>query len=195
MAYCKFRGQKREIISQPLWDTSPVAAATATTQVSFFQIPRGGAAGKTLEDSNMTLAGQLPRPQVYFVKSLSFSVKPTVPAATGNPVTLVEDFLEILDGVLQFVVGAKVMLEVPLFWLVAGFGPHIEQIDAGAAVRAISMTNGLQGMPYRWFLKHRIMIDENENFRGDVSWETAFSSGQAVDLQLYLDGELIRSIQ
>lgn len=195
MAYCKFRGQKREIISQPIWDTAPVAAATATTQATFFQIPRGGAAGKTLEDSNMTLAGQLPRPQVYFVKSLSFSVKPTVPVATGNPVSLVQDFLEILDGVLQFVVGAKVMLEVPLAWLVAGFGAHVEQIDAGAAVRAVNMTNGLQGMPYRWFLKHRILIDENENFRGDVSWETAFSAAEAVDLQLFLDGELIRSIQ
>jgi hypothetical protein len=39
------------------------------------------------------------------------------------------------------------------------------------------------------------MIDENENFRIDCSWETAFNSAVAVDLVMVLDGELIRSIQ
>jgi hypothetical protein len=194
VSYVQFRGQKREIISQPLWDTVSVAAATATSQATFYTIPRGGAAGKTLEDSNMTLAGQLPRPQVYYVKAVSFAVKATVPAATSIP-NSETDFAEILDGVAQFVVGAKTMLEAPLYWFVAGFGINVQQLDAGAAVRAVNLTNGLQGMPYRWFLKHRIMIDENENFRIDCSWETAFNSAVAVDLVMVLDGELIRSIQ
>lgn len=194
MSYIEFRRQKREIISQPLWDTVSAAAGAATSSATFFTIPRGGAAGKGLEDTNMNLAGQLPRPQVYFVKTISFSVKATVPAA-GDAPNASADFAEILDGVAQFVVGSKVMLEAPLYWLVAGFGIHAEQLDAGAAVRAVNLTNGLQGMPYRWFLKHRIQIDENENFRIECSWETAFSSVVAVDLVMVLDGELIRSIQ
>jgi hypothetical protein len=194
MSYVKFREQRREIISQPLWDTVSVAAATATSSATFFQIPRGGAAGKGLEDTNMVLAGQLPRPQVFFVKAISFNLKETTPTVGQWGITP-NDYEEILDGVAQVVVGSKVMLEVPLYWLVAGFGPVVQQVTQAAAANGFRFTNGLPGMPYRWFLKHRIMIDENENFRVDVSWETAFSSAIAVDLSLYFDGELIRSIQ
>lgn len=194
MSYVEFRGAKREIISQPLWDTVSVAAATATQQVTFFQIPRGGAVGKTLEDTNMVLAGQLPRPQIFHAKAVSFLVKETVPSAAvwaANP----QDYEEILDGVAQVVIGSKVMLEAPLYWLVQGCGPVVQQMTQAAGAAGARFTNGLPGMPYRWFLKHRLQIDENENFRVDCTWETAFNVAIAVDLVMFFDGELIRSVQ
>ena len=191
MSYIQFRGQKREIISQPMWDSNTVEAATATNQMTFFQIPRGGAVGKTLEDTNMVLAGQLPRPQVYHVKAVSFYVKEFAAVAAGQEP---EDFFEVLDGVAQIIVGAKVMLEAPLYWLVSGFGP-VTQFHVSAGAEIFHGTNGLPGHPYKWFLKHRILIDENENFRVEVTWETAFNHALKMDLMMFLDGELIRSIQ
>ncbi len=189
MSYVNFRGQRREIVSQPLWDTYDVLQGNTTTGFTWFQIPRGGAAGKTLEDTNMVLAGQLPRPQVFHAKAFSFFIKENTPT-DGIPLA---DYGELLDGTLQLIVGSKVMLELPLYWMVSGFG-HV--LYGGAT--GIIQGNGFAGHGHKWFLKHRVLIDENENFRGEVTYETAptpTSTLDKVNCMLFMDGELIRSIQ
>src|SRR6267154_2508709 len=76
-----------EVVYQPFYDyqTYPTAG---TTQILFFQVPTGQSS-KTLGDTNMTLAGQMPSPttflidniQVYFMSSQAVSRAATAFAA------------------------------------------------------------------------------------------------------------------
>ena len=71
-----------EAINQPLYDfqTYPVAGATSFT---FFQEPIGQSS-KTLVDTNMESAGQLPRPKEFLIDSIEVHLYPGEdPAQSG----------------------------------------------------------------------------------------------------------------
>ncbi len=202
MSYIKFRRQKREIISQPLYDTNSIATGNAVVNFQFFQVPLGQAgsgfaAAKTLLETNMRLAGQLPRPQVFFAKTMQFAFR-LATAATGTYAAALNDTEEIMQGVLVLTVGSKVMLEAPLLGIPGGTG-IFRQVEVAAAAAAVGYaTNGIPQMQNRWFLKHRIMFDENENFRAEVQYRVApnpAAAAQNTDISVTADGELIRSIQ
>ncbi len=57
-----------EGIRQTLYDSAAYAAA-GQTQLQFFQIPQGQSS-KTIADTNMKSAGQLPQPQHFLVESI-----------------------------------------------------------------------------------------------------------------------------
>src|SRR5579885_2996367 len=53
---------KADVITQPIYDSFSIAANTAVTKQTLFQVPIGQAA-KTIANTNMTQAGILPNPQ------------------------------------------------------------------------------------------------------------------------------------
>lgn len=112
-----------EAIRQTLYDYQAYAAAGAT-QLTFFAVP-SGQGGKTLSDTNMTLAGQLPANQEFLVQSIEVHFLPTVPAvAADNPAAqgvkaianAVNDVYRFhRTGNLQLIIGSKPYLqEAPL---------------------------------------------------------------------------------
>lgn len=112
-----------EVIRQSLYDFQAYAAAGQTV-LNFFAIPVGQG-GKTLSDTNMVLAGQLPANQEFLVQSIEVVFFPTVPAvAADNPAAfgaqavanIVNDVYRVArTGNLQFTIGSKPYLqEAPL---------------------------------------------------------------------------------
>lgn len=174
-------GAQREIISQPLYDT---VVANAVTVATYFNVPIGGV--KTITETNMVNAGQLPRPQTFHVTSVSFSANAAA-GAVSTPVILGPVFN---DGSLTFQVGSKTMLQGILAWFVAGFGTTASGSAAAASEVA---NNGLPGHINKWPMKYRIVLDVNENFGITANWVTA--TGANIDTKIHLDGYLVRSIQ
>jgi hypothetical protein len=112
-----------EAVRQSLYDYTAYAAAGHTT-LNFFATPNGQG-GKTLSDTNMTLAGQLPAAQEFLVNSIEVLFFPTVPVvAADNPAAygagaianIVNDAYEVArTGNLVFTIGSKPYLtEAPL---------------------------------------------------------------------------------
>lgn len=127
-----------EAVKQSLYDFTAYAAA-GQTQLTFFALPVGQG-GKTLSDTNMTLAGQLPANQEFLVTSVEVVFLPTVPAvAADNPAAqgakavanLVNDVYKFYrTGNLTLTIGSKPYLqEAPL-----GRFPAKTKFDLSAAV-------------------------------------------------------------
>lgn len=112
-----------EAIRQSLYDFQAYAAAGQST-LTFFAVPNGQSS-KTLSDTNMTLAGQLPAAQEFLVNSIEVVFFPTVPVvAADNPAAqgakaianIVNDVYKFYrTGNLTFTIGSKPYLqEAPL---------------------------------------------------------------------------------
>ena len=112
-----------EVVRQSLYDFTSYAAAGQTT-LNFFATPNGQG-GKTLSDTNMTLAGQLPAAQEFLVNSIEVLFFPTVPVvAADNPAAFgagavanaVNDVYKVMrTGNLVLTIGSKPYLtESPL---------------------------------------------------------------------------------
>lgn len=189
----------QEVITQPVYDSVTFAAAAAMAKTTLFQTPIGQA-GKTLAQTNMQLAGQLPNPQRLMVRSiqLGFSSN-TTPTDASN-------LLENCSFTL--VVGKKPMLEIPCIYLTAGCGAilnaaaQVGTAPAGTAV-AYSTANGVQDQSNRFWLSVPFMIEQGETFQVVITPETAFNfqaagtnpAGVGTTIRVALSGELYRSIQ
>ncbi|MDE2020669.1 MAG: hypothetical protein KGJ13_10070, partial [Patescibacteria group bacterium] len=114
-----------EGITNSLYDSAAYAAA-GTPQLSFFNLPLGqgvgvGGGAKTLSDTNMTLAGQMPANQEFLVQSIEVIFYPSVPNVAaampaaygaGAVATSVNDsWLFHRSGNLTFTIGAKSYLQ------------------------------------------------------------------------------------
>ena len=65
-----------EAVRQSLYDFQTYASA-GQTQLIFFQVPQGQG-GKTKDDTNMELAGSLPRPKEFLIESIEIYFFPGV---------------------------------------------------------------------------------------------------------------------
>ncbi len=64
-----------EAIWAPLYDTQTLGLAAGTTELIYFQVPQGQA-GKTLDETNMEVAGSLPAPKEFLITSVQVAVYP-----------------------------------------------------------------------------------------------------------------------
>lgn len=221
-------GSEWEVIKQSLYD-SAVYPTAGVALLNFFQTPIGGAnsassgnAGnaKVLGDTNMTQAGILPAPQMFFVQSLevdfqagssaaanAFVIAPAfqsaaAPAAAtgvapGQSVNDVNVFYT--GGALRFTVGPKPYLEeAPLY----RFPPKCRfELDGAlggnsattANFGALKLKSG--GRPYQ--LDPGLAIFSMQNFGIQLLWPVvvATPSGFNGRVQVTLDGWLFRAIQ
>lgn len=216
-------GLEWEIIKQSLYDTIiyPLAGVVA---LNFFQSAIGGANSaqpgnatnpKTLRDTNMTQAGILPAPQMFYCSSLEVDFQPGS-SAVANTFALVAPWQTVatntpLSGVaindvntfystgsLLFNIGTKNYLsESPLL----RFPPkaRFELDGAVATTSATAATNGAfklksGGRPYQ--LTPGVSIFSMQNFAVQLAWDTVqatvTNNGQA---RVIADGWLFRSIQ
>ena len=104
-----------EAVYQPLYDYQLYAAA-GQTSLTFFQVPvGGGAVPRTLADTNMRSAGQLPAPQQFLIQSIQVQLLPgfaLTSAAAIAATSFAQDAYTILaNGILRLRVGSKDYVE------------------------------------------------------------------------------------
>lgn len=114
------RAGEYEVLRQSLYDFQAYPAAGALSTL-FFQVPQGQG-GKTIHDTNLELAGQLPAPKHFLVQSIEVYF---FPANTVGPVTIKDgtgvvvvesefanDVYQVLRaGALDFFIGSKSYLQ------------------------------------------------------------------------------------
>ena len=118
------RSQEYEVTRQSLFDFQTYAAA-GQTSLTFFQVPIGQG-GKTIADTNLELAGQLPAPKYSLVESIEIYLFPAdapvsiVNAADAAGLAVITNYANDVDAVAQsgsldFFIGSKSYLqEAPL---------------------------------------------------------------------------------
>lgn len=224
-SYSVNRAGQWERIRQPLYDTAVYATAGAVT-IPFFSTPIGqgssaapGNAGnvKTLADTNMTLAGQLPAGQNFFMESIEVDIQAGSSAATtttfalvnplvfnaaassGTVMAAVSDVAALYHtGFLSLNVGSKNYLtDGPL----SKFPPKTH-LNVNAAVASTSATVGqtlvslarAEGRPYN---VDPIRLENGQNFAVSANWPVAVAtpSGFNASIRVELDGWLFRQSQ
>lgn len=201
-----------EVIRQSLYDSSAYAAA-GHTSLSFFQVPNGQSS-KTLSDTNMALAGQMPANQEFLVQSIEVIFLPTVPAvATADPSSLIAAGAGAVDAIvndayklsrtgnLNLTIGSKTYLqEAPLGRFPGKTGFEI----TAAALAGVGTTTTDQvrmayakacGRPYL-LSPADLLLTSNQNFIVTLAWpeglQTITNPGRLV---VVLDGFLYRRSQ
>ena len=195
--YSTIYGNQKEVIGWPLYDTAPYVSA-ATTFLELFTTMR---ANKSL--SNMEASGALPAPKAFLVRAPKFFVRQrprsVAAAAATNPNTGVTDNLVQLtnEGVFRLIVGSKEYGFVPLWQLCSGGGVAAAMTQGGAGTGIIDYaTLGVPDVRNVWSLSKPILIESQVNFKVELAWNTPLTlAGGNVDLQVVLDGDMIRAIQ
>jgi len=198
-----------EAIRQSLYDTQAYAAA-GQTQLSYFSLPVGQG-GKTLSDTNMSLAGQLPKNQEFLVQSIEVVFYPTTPTVAAQmpgafgaqaAASLVNDaYIFGRSGSLNLTIGSKPYLqEAPLgrFPAKAHFCLDAALADAttaGADMQSRVAFGYSAGRPYM-LDPAPLLLPENQNFSITLSWpEGVQAITNPARVQVILDGILYRRSQ
>lgn len=198
-----------EAIKQSLYDYQAYAAA-GQSQLTFFQAPVGQSA-KTLSDTNMTLAGQLPKNQEFLVTSLEVWFTPTTPTvaaampsffgAQAAQVLINDSYIVGRAGNLNLTIGAKPYLqEAPLgrFPAKAYFSVDAALADATTAGAALQSRTGYgqwSGRPYL-LDPAPLLLPENQNFSITLNWpEGVQAISNPGRIGVILDGILYRRSQ
>lgn len=203
-----------EGITNSLYDSAAYAAAGANT-LAFFATPIGQGVGfgggvKTLSDTNMQLAGQLPANQEFLVQSIEILFSPTtptvaaqMPAAFGAQAIsqIVNDaYIFYRAGNLTLTVGSKAYLqEAPLmkFPTKAFFEAHAALADVsttGASFQSRIAYATARGRPY--LLKAPLRLVSNQNFGVSLNWPEGLQAiTNPARVTVTMDGVLYRRSQ
>lgn len=196
-----------ESVWQPLYDYQTYAAA-GQTSLSFFQVPIGGLVGstpRTLADTNMRSAGQLPAPQQFLVVNVQVQLLPgfTVSSLGAAAATsFAQDAYTILkNGVLRFRVGSKdylehsPLLDFPPSSHLEGFAAVADATTAAAAL--CSQISYAQSSGSLWAVAP-IRLIANQNFSVTMEWPSAIavpSTNATTKIGVKLGGYLYRNSQ
>jgi hypothetical protein len=180
-----------ESIRQSLYDSASYPAA-GVSSLSFFQNPQGqpggfGGVNKTLSDTNMTLAGSLPKHQLYWLTGIEVDVQPdtptvaggaAMPAAYGAPAVAVsvnDVWIIRRSGNLQLQIGSKPYLqEAPLTQFPASRAMRIDSSLADATTAAANAQSRIAYAhvdgPTFSLSPAAIMLEDNQNFAVTLNW-------------------------
>ena len=191
--------QGMDVVWQPLYDYTTYAAA-GQTSLTFFQTPIGQG-GKTLADTNLESAGQLPSPQKFIVESISIDFFPggDVNGTTvdGSAANWDDVYTVMKSGWLDFVVGSKSRLQqAPL-----GAFPPAYRLGGGAALTgAASVANTITSVDYASFAGKEfsiipVTLPATQNFKVTLNWPTAVAINVDARIGVKLNGTLFRAVQ
>ena len=196
-----------EQLKTNLYDSNAYPAAGVTT-LQFFQIPIGQG-NKTLEDTNMRLAGQLPTNQLFLVEGVEVLFLPTdptvaadMPAAfgAGAVAAIINDaYIFYRSGFLKFRVGSKDYIEEgPLMKFPPSQNFKVEGALADATTAAANQQSRIAygyagGVPYGII---PILLIENQNFDITLEWPSGVQAiTNPARVVVTLDGVLFRRAQ
>lgn len=209
-SYDVVRRDSVEGIKQSLYDRLTYAAA-GQPSLDFFQVPQGQGAGiaggvKTLEDTNMELAGNLPNPKAFLLQGIELAIVPfglPVRLDTDAPTLpqMTNDMWTILSrGWLELFISSKMYLqEAPLLkfpsrnFLRADFAATATNEAAPTMVTMELPVSA--GQPFK--LVPPITLRPTMNFRVSAKWSSnvALPSTQPAQVVCNLTGLLYRNGQ
>lgn len=209
--YAINRSQEYEVTRQTLYDFQTYASA-GQTSLNFFQVPIGQG-GKTIADTNMELAGNLPAPKYFLVESIEIYFFPAdAPVSISNVsalLSVITNYANDTDAVAQsgsldFFIGSKSYLqEAPLgrfppkTRLQTTFGAAFQQKIAIAADEANQIVGdyaAMVGRPY--FLDpYKILLAPTQNFKVTMIWPAAVSVSADARIGVVMDGALFKLSQ
>lgn len=175
-----------EVIWQPLYDYQTKTAA-ATALQRFFLEPQGQA-GKTIADTNMEIAGQIPKGQAFLCTGIQVELYPAV-AIGGTTSEFADDVYNFYNsGYLRFTIGSKDFVQQGNLMK---FAP-VNRLDIDAA------TGEAQGYVYaaaagREFATSGLLLESNQNFNVDLGELSAVSADCKIGVTL--NGYLGRNAQ
>lgn len=199
-----------EGIRQSLYDILTYAQA-GQTQLNFFQVPVGQAA-KTLDDTNMDLAGQLPSPKNFLAQSIEIYLLVDLDVVTVDnaadtditPPEFANDIYDVLEsGHLNFAIGSKSYLtEAPLMRFPPktrvqtehAFGGTMKQAAAADEI-AMVFSDYATGVGRPYTLAPPIRLIPTQNFKVELNWAAAVAVSKAFRVGVVLDGILYRESQ
>lgn len=207
--YAVNRRGVQEKIYQPLYDTAlyPTAGVASMT---FFQNPVGSN-NKTLSDTNMKSAGQMPSPQSFLIKEISIQWYPgqTTSAPVQGPVAAatvsgsLNDMAKIFrSGYLSIDIGSKNYLQhgpLDQFPPRAHLNANVAVSDATTAAAALCSRIEVPFIDGEVYDITPIMLEPNQNFSVTLNWPEgvqSLPSGDALArIQVTLWGLLFRPVQ
>ena len=193
-----------QIVWQPLYDYQDYASGGASEFI-FFQNPKGQS-GKTLEDTNMTSAGQLASPQEMLVTSMEIFFKSGADVAQqdafGSVNPQAEDLNAILGrGHIQIFIGNKPYLdEVGIEQFPCGVALMSEatitdQTTTAADLFSVVNTASFRGRKYQF---EPFRLPPNQNFQVTVNFPNgavSMPSGEDARIGVRLNGWQYRLAQ
>ena len=193
-----------EGIRQSLYDSATYANA-GQTQLQFYQVPKGQSS-KTIADTNMVSAGQLPQPQHFLVESIELLFFPGVLPVWEDTSIVESEFTNDMytvakSGSLDFFIGSKSYLEeAPL----GRFPPKTKlETRFAAAFTQASAADQQIAMDYAawvgrsYILDPPVLLVPNQNWNVSLNWPSVVALPSGVDGKIYvvLDGILYRQSQ
>jgi hypothetical protein len=190
--YAVNRAGEVEELSWSLYDFTAYAAA-GQSNLSFFQTPNGSG-GKVLEDTNMDLAGQIPKGQNFIVESICVEFFPAE-AITDPALTAYADDIKAVaeSGALTLSVGSKdYVRQAPL----GLFPQQFKQSGYAATGLAASAINYSQNCGTVYSIVP-VRLTSNQNFLVTLTWGSVVALPSAVDgrIGVRLNGRLFRNSQ
>lgn len=179
-------------LSWSLYDFTTYNSAGQTV-LSFFQNPIGST-GKTLVDTNMDLAGQIPKGQQFLVENICAEFTPG-DAIEGGSLTAYNDDVKVVanNGALKFSIGSTLLKnEAPL----GSFPQQYRQVGYAAT----GLAAGHVAYSVNVGMIHSIvpvLITSNQNFLVSFNWPTAVALPSGTDgrIGVRLGGRLFRNAQ
>ena len=193
-----------EAITQPLFSYQSYPAGGPTAPLQFFQQAVGGAV--TIEDTNMQLAAQLPKPQKFLVQGIGVDFisgtavsKFGAETANGN----LNDFYAVMKrGVLTLKIGSKEyytdtsLLQLPVRAHIGGVAAVADATTAGANLQTLIQAGWSEGDVFK---PRPLLIEAGQNFGVTIEWGAAApaipSADDAARIGVRLYGTLFRSVQ
>jgi hypothetical protein len=201
----------KESLRYALYDSLPFVS-NSTMSLKFFATP-AGQGGKTKEDTNMELAGQLSTGQKFSVDGIELHIRPgsAVGAsytrqdpmrqnlAAANPFFTNDIWALATRGILRFNIGSgKSYLEDgPLMVFPSMSGLFVAPAVAGAPAAAATMSGDYArtvGRPYE--IQPEIPLEAVTNFNVTLAWDAGvlvLPSGFTAQIQVRLLGILFRN--
>lgn len=201
------RPGQMEVIWSPLYDYQTYPAA-GTTILTFFQSPIGQS-GRTLADTNIEAAGQLPNKKSFIVQNIQVCFWPGISpgsnqrnpaAAAGRPGFASDEYAFRQAGFLRFFIGSKdylvdgPMQVFPASSRLAGHSALSDTTTAGAAQGTQIDYASAAGEIYEII---PVRLESNQNFNVSLNWPTAVAlpSNVAGRVGVRLGGYQIRESQ
>ena len=205
-----------EAVREPLYDFQTYVAA-GQTSLTFFQNPIGQL-GKTIEDTNMELAGALPQPKNFLIESIEVHFFPAATNAdlTIGPVTVQQNADALLTrssfandvyiatklGSLNLFIGSKsyvqqgeLMRFPPKVRLETQFGMMASGIGTAAGINSAVIGDYASAVGKPFSLVPRIRLIPQQNFNVSLSWNAVQAISADARIGIVLDGVLYRESQ
>lgn len=174
------RAGQAEGIVQPLYDYQTYTAATGHTSLVFFALPLGqGVPQKTLADTNMEGAGQMPSPKEQLVTAIQVVFFPGSNPGTFGAQTAANNWNDVntvfQSGWLDFFIGSKsYLLDAPVGkfsndFRLAGTSALSDTTTAAADGQSMIDYATFAGPIYQI---SPVRLTSNQNFKVSLNWPT-----------------------